>query len=101
MKEAANKDGTNPLFVSFVDTMHIIIESAPHLNVIVSNKRKAALDYMLKMVAESLIDRPRRPRRNPRVVKVKMSNFKRKRKTDKSEYRNFEEDIIIIYQEAA
>jgi len=32
---------------------------------------------------------------------VKMSNFKRKRKTDKSEYINFEEDIRIIYQEAA
>ena len=53
------------------------------------------------MIAESVIDRPRRPRSNPRVVKVKMSNFKRKRKKDKSEYRNFERDIEIIYQKAA
>ena len=101
MKEATNKDGKGPLFVSFLDTMRIIIESAPQLSVLTSNKRKTALLYMFKMVAESQIDRPRRPRRNPRVVKVKMSNFKRKRKTDKSEYRNFEEEISIVYQEAA
>jgi hypothetical protein len=31
-----------------------------------------------------------------------MSNFKRKRKKDKSEYRNFERDIEIVpYQRAA
>jgi hypothetical protein len=66
------------------------------------SKRKKSFDYLLKMIAESIIDRPRRPRSNPRVVKVKMSNFKRKRKKDKSEYRNFEEDIQIIpYQKAA
>jgi len=36
------------------------------------------------------------------VVKVKMSNFKRKRKKDKSEYRNFKEDIQIMpYQKAS
>jgi hypothetical protein len=34
-------------------------------------------------------------------VKVKMSNFKRKRSGDKSKYRNFEKDIQIITQKAA
>ena len=38
---------------------------------------------------------------NPRVVKVKMSNFKRKRINDKSVYRYFEEDLQIIPQQAA
>ena len=37
----------------------------------------------------------------PGAVKIKMSKFKRKRKKDKSEYRNFEEDTQIITQLAA
>ncbi|MCF8126949.1 MAG: hypothetical protein K9N10_00395 [Deltaproteobacteria bacterium] len=34
-------------------------------------------------------------------VKVKMSNFKRKRSTDKSECTNFMQDVEILYQKAA
>lgn len=102
MKEATNKEGGNPLFISFLDTMQTIIECAPHMSAEILSKRKKHFDYLLKMIAESIIDRPRRPRSNPRVVKVKMSNFKRKRKKDKSEYRNFESDIEIMpYQKAA
>ena len=102
MKEATDKEGGNPLFVSFLDTMQTIIECAPHMSAEKLSKRKKYFDYLLKMIAESTIDRPRRPRSNPRVVKVKMSNFKRKRKNDKSEYRNFERDIEIVpYQKAA
>ena len=100
--EATDKEGGNPLLISFLDTMQTIIESAPHMSAEKLCRRKKSRDYLLKMIAESKIDRPRRPRSNPRVVKVKMSNFKRKRKKDKSEYRNFEEDILIIpYQKAA
>jgi len=102
MKEATDKEGGNPLFISFLDTMQTIIECAPHMSAEKLFKRKKYFDYLLKMIAESIIDRPRRPRSSPRVVKVKMSNFKRKRKKDKSEYRNFERDIQIIpYQKAA
>jgi hypothetical protein len=56
---------------------------------------------LLKMIAESKIDSPRRPRRNPRVVKVKMSNFKRNRSNDKSECTNFMRDMEILYKKAA
>ena len=102
IKEATNKEGGNPLFISFLDTMQAIIECAPHMSAERFSKRKKYFDYLLKLISESKIDRPRRPRSNPRVVKVKMSNFKRKRKKDKSEYRNFEEDIQIMpYQKAA
>lgn len=74
---------------------------APHLTVVNLTKKKKALDYMLTMIAEAMIDRPRRHRCNSRVVKIKMSNFKRKRTTDTSKFRNFEEDIQIEYQMAA
>jgi len=65
------------------------------------NKKKQKRTFLLQMIAEAKIDRPRRQRRNPRVVKIKMSNFKRKRSTDKSECTNFMQDVKIIYQKAA
>ena len=55
----------------------------------------------MELIDDSLIDRPRRPRVNPRVVKVKMSKYNRKRSKDKSKYKNFENDIKIIPEEAA
>ncbi len=100
--ESADKEDVNPLFISFLDVMQIIIDSAPFMSIKKKLEKKRAFDYLLKMISESLIDRPRRHRCNPRVVKIKMSNFKRKRKKDKSEYRNFEKDMKIIqYCEAA
>ena len=94
--EATSKEGGNPLLVSFLDTMQIIIECAPHLSTFKPNKKKNALAYLYDLIAESQIDRPRRPRSSPRVVKIKMSNFKRKRKSDKSQFSDFEACIRII-----
>jgi hypothetical protein len=94
--EAANKHGSIPLHISFLDTLQLIFESVPFISIADKIKKNETINYLLKMIAESLIDRPRRHRSNPRVVKIKMSNFKRKRRTDKSEYRDFEKDIEII-----
>lgn len=100
--QSTEEQGTDPLSISFHDSMQIIIEGGPFITIdSESNSVNDSIVYMLKMIANSQIDRPRRHRCNPRVVKVKMSNFKRKRKNDKSVYRNFEEDIQIIPQEAA
>jgi hypothetical protein len=98
--EAASKEGSNPLSISFLDTMQHLIDSAPIISTYKKSKQKRAIDYLYEMIANSQIDRPRRPRCNPRVVKIKMSNFKRKRKKDKSVFRNFDEEIQIIYSEA-
>jgi hypothetical protein len=100
--QSTEEEGTDPLSISFHDSMQIIIEGGPFITIDSESKSvNDSIVYMLKMIANSQIDRPRRHRCNPRVVKVKMSNFKRKRKNDKSVYRNFEEDIQIIPQEAA
>lgn len=102
IREATDREGNNPLLISFLETLQIIIEGGPKMSATISKKRKRMeLDYMYKMIADSLIDRPRRPRCNPRVVKQKMSNFRKKRKNDKSEIRNFEEDMVILCQKAA
>lgn len=105
MCEATDQEGGDPLLISFLESLQIIIEGAPiqtHSGNMVScsvlNQKKNELQYKytLKLIGNSLIDRPRRPRVNPRVVKVKMSNFKRRRKGDKTEYRNFEKELKII-----
>lgn len=100
--ESTDKQFLDPLSISFLDSMQIIIESAPLITSDTKEcRRNKAIDYMLELIANSYIDRPHRHRCSPRVVKVKMSNFKRKRNNDKSVYRDFLEDIQIVFQEAA
>jgi len=89
------------LMISFTEALEQIIECAPKMSGCTGYKRKRMRIYLLKMIAESKIERPRRKRRNPRVVKVKMSKFKRKRSTDKSEEVDFMQEVKIIYQKAA
>jgi hypothetical protein len=98
--EAASKHNKDPRLISFLDSLQEIIDAAPIISYQQGNERKR-FDYLLSLIADSLIDRPRRPRVNPRVVKVKMSNFKRKRSGDKSKYRDFEKEIKIIPLEEA
>jgi hypothetical protein len=97
--EAASKHGKDPRFISFLDTLQLIIDAVPFMSYIPEDGNNR-FDYLLKLIADSPIDRPRRMRINPRVVKVKMSKFKRKRSGDISTYRNFEKDLEIITEEA-
>jgi len=98
--EAASMHGKDPLLISFLDSLQWIIDAVPYMNNPQTDERNM-FDYLLELIANSLIDRPRRLRVNPRVVKVKMSKYKRKRSADKSKYRNFENDIEIIPQKMA
>lgn len=98
--EAASEHGKDPLLISFLDSLQLIIDAAPFMSNTQRYQRNM-FDYLLELIADSPIDRPRRPRVNPRVIKVKMSKYKRKRSADKSTYRNFEEDLIIITRKAA
>jgi len=98
IKEAVDKNGGDPLLISFLDTLQVVFEYAVVAETGNAKKRRK---YMLQIIAESKIDRPRRPRQNERVVKVKMSNFRRKQSADKSKYFNFLENMEIIYQLAA
>jgi hypothetical protein len=98
IKEAVADEGGDPLTISFLDALQIIFECATIPTMGCGEKIR---EYMLQMIAESKIDRPRRPRRNNRVVKVKMSKFKRKQSADKSEYANFINDMEIIHKKAA
>ncbi len=101
INDAAQTENADPLMISFTEALEQIIECAPKMSGCTGYKRKRMRIYLLKMIAESKIERPRRKRRNPRVVKVKMSKFKRKRSTDKSEEVDFMQEVKIIYQKAA
>ena len=98
--EAASKQCKDPLLISFLDSLQFIIDAAPFMSNTQRNQRNM-FEYLLELIADSPIDRPRRPRVNPRVIKVKMSKYKRKRRADKSTYRNFEEKLTIITQKEA
>jgi hypothetical protein len=87
MVQSAETHGVNPLELSFLDCLQWIIDAVDKAN---------GHKYLSKLIAESLIDRPKRKRVNPRVIKIKMSKFKRKRKEDKGENIDYEKHTRII-----
>ncbi len=94
--EASNKYNIVPLQISFLDTLQWVIESCPMLSLHTGKRLNNMVNYLLKMISESLIDRPRRHRSNPRVVKIKMSNYNRKREKHRSESVDFANNIELL-----
>ncbi len=94
--QAAAAHDKNPRFISFLDALQHIIDAAPLMTAADKEQRQEQFNYLLASLADCDIDRPRRHRVNPRVVKIKMSKFKKKRKTDKSAQRNLEKELEII-----
>jgi hypothetical protein len=95
--QAAVKQGKDPCSISFLDALQHIIDAAPIMTAIDAEQAKDKFNYLLALIADCDIDRPRRHRLNPRVVKVKMSKFKRKNKDHKCEHRNIEKELKIIF----
>ena len=69
MLQAAKENGVDPLQISFLYSLHWIIDAAEHMDYSDLQKRSAQHKYLYRLIADSLIDRPRRPRVNPRVIK--------------------------------
>ena len=107
--QAAQQHGIDPLHVSFLDTLQWIIDALTPMQSAPPHQLGEYHAYLHRMIAQSLIDRPRRKRQNPRVIKVKMSSFKRKRKSDRSQNIDYEKETKILpppieiqeFQEAA
>jgi hypothetical protein len=96
--QAATKHDKDPRFISFLDALQHIIDAAPIMTADPTGQDAEKLDHLLDLIADCDIDRPRRQRINPRVVKVKMSNFRKKNDSHKSEYRNIEKELRIIWE---
>lgn len=98
IRKAAEEHGKDPCLISFLGALQHIIDAAPLATADDPDRRQDKFGYLLALIADCDIDRPRRPRINPRVVKVKMSKFKRKRKKHKSETRDIEKELKIIWK---
>jgi len=100
IRQAAAEHGKDPRLISFLDALQHTINAAPLMTVdeLDQSQKENKFMYLLRVIADCDIDRPRRHRINPRVVKVKMSKFKRKNKQHKSEKRNLEEELKIIWE---
>jgi Insertion element 4 transposase N-terminal len=100
--QAAAQANKNPLALSFLNALHIILDAIPQMSrpmapEIALQQRQ----YLLSLLADAEIDRPRRPRVNDRVIKVKMSKFKRKTSQHRTRTRDVEKSLEILISEAA
>jgi len=81
MAESGKIHKIEPADISFVETVQIIKDTMPRYQAAKNdNQRLTILAQMLKDIAETKNQRPRRKRQYPRVVKKKMSSYKLKRK---------------------
>lgn len=93
--EACHTHHVEPDKISFVDSLRAISLMVPRMRSAPSHRLPALYRQLLQDVAHSLIDRPRRNRRYPRVVKQKMSNFKLKRPHHRQQIVDFRSEIRI------
>ena len=94
--QAATKHQLDPLEISFLDVLQHLIDAAPIISTTDLNIRAEKPRFLYQLIADCQIDRPRRGRVNPRVVKVKMSKYRRKKKSDQSMERDFANELIIL-----
>jgi hypothetical protein len=78
MHQAALRADIDPDRLSFVHAIEVIRDAVPEFQVVASAQQEALYDRLLHDIASKRLPE-RRVRTNPRVVKRKMSNFKRKR----------------------
>jgi hypothetical protein len=99
--ESAIQYNQNPLLISFLETLQLFIDVVRFTNHLSLRFQETQYQYLLSLISQSEIDRPRRKRINPRVVKIKMSKFKRKNSSHKSEIRDLKKDLEILPPQAA
>ena len=96
INQAANKHGLDPLAISFVDSLHAVIDAVPGMQRAPVERLRFLYGQLLDDIAACVMTRRRRKRVYPRVVKVKMSNFKLKRTGHKERTRDFNAETKIF-----
>ncbi|MBI4585824.1 MAG: hypothetical protein HY717_17580, partial [Planctomycetes bacterium] len=85
----------DPLSISFVDALQTVIDAIPMMRRAPSQLLVELYEQLLDDIASCVMKRRRRKRAYPRVVKVKMSNFKLKRAKHQELFRDFETETKI------
>lgn len=83
MQEAGEQHEIPPLEISFTETLQVIRNALPDFERANPEGLPQLGQRLLADIAGCRIDRPRRKRGGPRVIKVKMSNWKLKRPGDR------------------
>lgn len=96
MCQAAEKHRLDPLALSFVDTLRVILEAIPTLRAARSERLPALYERLLDDIASCVLERRRRPRVCRRAVKVKMSAFPLKRWNDHEIRRSMSDDLRVL-----
>lgn len=96
INEAAKKYELDPLSISFVDALQAILDAIPLMSAAPAQRLPDLYDQLLGDIARCRMKQWRRPRAYPRVVKVKMSNFKLKRPQNVGVHMDFEANTVIL-----
>jgi hypothetical protein len=98
MAEAADRAGVDPDRLSFVGCLRVLRARLPEYAAVPAAGRAAWYEGLLAELGRERLE-PRRNRVNPRVVKVKMTKYKKKRVGDRGPpplQQTFEESVVIL-----
>jgi hypothetical protein len=95
INQAAQKNGLDPLRISFVDTLQTVIETIPAMQRAPPERLRSLYEQLLDDIARCVMKRWRRKRAYPRVVKVKMSSYRLKRSEHKQTFRDFDAETKV------
>ena len=98
MAEAAEQEGLDPDRLSFMGCLRVLRTRLPEYLAVPPARRAQWYEALLWEMAQERLE-PRRNRINPRVVKVKMSKFKKKRAQHKGIpplTQTFQQSIVIL-----
>jgi DDE family transposase/transposase IS4-like protein len=96
MVEAGTAHSVPPLEISFVDSLEVIRMALPRLQSCADGKRRSLYLQMIRDIADCRLDRPRRKRWAPRVVKQKIGTFLLKREGDRSIPYDFAAELTLV-----
>jgi hypothetical protein len=96
INKAAAKHGIDPLAISFLDALHAVIDAIPGMQRAPTERLRAFYEQLLDDIAACAMKRRRRKRAYPRVVKVKMSNFRLKRPEHGETRRDFDVETRVF-----
>ena len=99
--QSADQSKKESRSMSFLDSLQCVIDAIPNMCIFVGKQAKIRLQYLRSLIIDCTIDRPKRNRINPRVIKVKMSKFKRKKRFHKSTSRDLENELLVLGEVAA
>lgn len=96
MAKAARQASIDPDQISFVGTLNVIREAIPWYKATPRSAHRWLDRQLLADIAEDRIDRPRRKRQNPRVVKTPLSKFPRKKRHHRGRYFDYDAEIQLV-----